>query len=127
MGNAGLIAAGISVGDVATLFTLGTRIGNWVTAEKGDRDLLGMLEEDEHAFLERRGLVGITRFQKRWDCRLQVVKNGKLERVTGKSVERLLSSSSQWTVVMTCIAAALDEFASSAMGQLRIGSVLLTL
>ncbi|KAK0724195.1 hypothetical protein B0H67DRAFT_567433 [Lasiosphaeris hirsuta] len=115
VGSSGLIAAGISFGDVATLYTLGRRVGNWITAENGDKELLAQLEEDELSVLQRRGLIDITRFQKRWDCRLRLLENNKPRRITGRSVEELLRSKSQWTVMMICVVAALDEFASSSM------------
>jgi hypothetical protein len=115
VGSSALVAAGISIGDVATLYTLARRAGNWMVAEKGDRELLDQLEEDELAILRRRGLIDITRFRKRWDCRIRLLENHKPRRLTGEPVEKLLSSSSQWTVMMICIVAALDEFASSSM------------
>ncbi|RDW85425.1 hypothetical protein BP5796_03750 [Coleophoma crateriformis] len=113
LGAGSLVAAGVGAGDIATLVTLGHWFGNWITAEKGDAEFLGLIEESEFTFLRRRGLIDTLRFQARWGSRLRLLENGRPQRFDRQPVERLLCSSSQWTVMMTCIVAALDEFASS--------------
>lgn len=108
-----LVAAGVAAGDLSTLVGLAYRFGNWVTAEKGDADFLTLIEEQEFNFLRRQGVIDIMRFQKRWDQSIRILENGKPQRLKGEPVENLLCSASHWTVMMTCIVAALDEFASA--------------
>jgi hypothetical protein len=107
-----LVAAGIGIGDVVTIYTLGRRIGNWTSAESGDRDLLALLEEDETSILKRRGVIDIVRFKSRWGKTLRLLENGVPHTQKGHAVEKLLESSSRFTVMMTCIVAALDTFAA---------------
>ncbi|CAJ2510266.1 Uu.00g061660.m01.CDS01 [Anthostomella pinea] len=113
IGSSGLVAAGVGVGDVATLVSLGYRIGNWFTAEKGDVDFLALIEESEFDFLKRQGVIDIQRFDKTWSCRVRLLENGVPQHFEGAPVKNLLSSTCHWTVMMTCIVAVLDEFASS--------------
>jgi hypothetical protein len=117
LGSSALVAAGIGVSDVATIVTLARRLGNWYTAEKGDAELFALLEEDEYDVLKRRGIIDVNRFQPRWNKKMRPLENGRPKRLEGKQVERLLSSSSNWTPMMTCIVAALDESASASLTQ----------
>ena len=113
LGSSNLVAIGIGAGDVATLFTLGRRIGNWLTASLGDAELLALLEEDEFDILQRRGIMDMGRFQSRWNSSLKLLENGNLTHFEGEAVETLLRKSSRFTAIMMCIVAALDEFASA--------------
>lgn len=113
LGSSNLVAIGIGAGDVATLFTLGRRIGNWLTAPLGDAELLALLEEDEFDILQRRGIIDMARFQSRWNSSLRLLENGNLTYFEGEAVEALLRKSSRFTAIMMCIVAALDEFASA--------------
>ena len=54
LGSSNLFANGIGIGDMATLFTLGRRIGDWLTAALGDTEMLALLAEDEFDILQRR-------------------------------------------------------------------------
>src|SRR5437763_832561 len=65
-GPRSLIALGVGAGDLATLYALGQRVGNWLTAAPGDRNLLEFLEQDEMDLFRRRGLIDIDAFNKRW-------------------------------------------------------------
>ena len=114
LGSRSLVAIGISAGDVATLYTVGRRVGNWFTATTGDAEFLALLEEDEFDILKRRGVIDIIRFQARWNRSLRLLENGIPRRFEGDAVEKLLQTSSRFTSMMTCIIAALDEFAASA-------------
>jgi hypothetical protein len=96
---------------------MGRRLGNWVTAEQGDADMFNLLDENEFDLLQRCGVIDINRFQARWNRTIRLLSNGKPMKETGHSVERLLSSSSHWTVMMTCIIATLDEFISASTGR----------
>jgi hypothetical protein len=64
-GAGSLLSIGVGAGDIATLFTLGVRFGNWLTALKGDADFLAMLEEDEVSILTRRGTIDMEHFKQR--------------------------------------------------------------
>lgn len=113
LGSSNLVAIGIRAGDVATLFTLGRRIGNWLTAPLGDAELLALLEEDEFDVLQRRGIIDMARFQSRWNSSSKLLENGNLKYFEGEAVEALLRKSSGFTAIMMCIVAALGEFASA--------------
>jgi hypothetical protein len=113
LGGGSLVALGIGAGDVATLYTVGRRLGNWLTASTFDADLLALLGEDEFEFLQRRGILDIVRFKARWGRSLRLLENGAPQRYQGDAVEKLLQNSSRFTAIMMCIIAALDEFASS--------------
>jgi len=110
LGAHSLVAAGIGIGDVVTLCTLSSRVGNWLSAESGDQTLLNLLEEDETSILRRKGVIDIMRFQSRWGRRLRLLQNGVPKRIEGDTVEKLLKSSSRFTAMITCIVAALDAF-----------------
>lgn len=112
-GTGALLAVGVGAGDIATLVAVSRRIGNFITAEKGDAELLALLEEDEFNFIHRRGIIDMRHFNVRWDQRIRLLANGRPRRIEGDKVERLLSSSSQWTAMMICIIATLDEFAEA--------------
>jgi hypothetical protein len=51
------VALGISTGGVATLITIGSKVGNWWTAASGDQDLLKTEDEDDANILKRRGVL----------------------------------------------------------------------
>jgi hypothetical protein len=110
LGAHSLTAAGIGIGDVVTMYSLARRVGNWLSAESGDQDLLALLEEDETSILERKGVIDIMRFKSRWGRRLRILQNGTPERIEGDNVEKLLDGSSRFTAMMTCIVVALDTF-----------------
>jgi hypothetical protein len=124
IGSSALIGLGIGVGDIATLVQVGYRVGNWLTAPKSDADLLALLEEPESAIVRRRGIMDVTKFNRRWDVRMRLLENGRPRRQEGQIVERLLHSHSQWTGLMICIVAALDEFADASTVRLIIKTLL---
>ncbi len=72
-GPGSLVALGISISDVATLYGLGRRLGNWLTAASGDQDLLDLLDQDEMSILQRKGLIDIVRFNKLWNSRMALL------------------------------------------------------
>lgn len=116
-GAGGLTSIGVGAGDIATLLTLGQRLGNWFTAPKGDADFLAMLEEDEASILTRRGTIDMGHFKQRWCKSIRLLANGVPQRSEGKAVEKLIEVSSKFTVSMMCIVAALDEFATASTVQ----------
>lgn len=107
------MSIGLGAGDVATLYTIGCRIGNWLTAVPGDEDFLAMLEEDEASILTRRGLIDMIALKKKWGRSLRLFENGVPQRWEGQAAERLLDLSSRFTAIMMCIVAAVDEFAAA--------------
>ena len=62
LGGSSLISLGFGAGDIATLYTLGRRLGNWLTAPIGDAELLVLFEEDEFELFQRRDIIDINRF-----------------------------------------------------------------
>lgn len=109
-GPSSLVALGFSVGDVTTLFGLARRVGNWMTAASGDRDFLDLLDQDELEILQRKGLIDILRFNKRWGSKITLLANGRPTTFTGKDAEKSLDEFSRFTAIMVCLVAALEAF-----------------
>jgi hypothetical protein len=112
-GYGSLAAIGIGMHDIAMLYSLGRRSGNWLSAASGDADLLAMMEQDEMSIIRRRGVVDVDAFRRKWCVSLRLLRNGTVEKVEGPKVEELLDNRSHFTTAMICIVAALNEFATS--------------
>ena len=85
-----LIALGVGAGDLATLYSLGQRVGNWLTAASGDKYLLKFLEQDEMDLFRRRGLIDIGAFNKRWGKSIRLLVNGAPQTLSGEHAEKAL-------------------------------------
>jgi len=107
-----LVALGLGIGDVATIFTLGHRVGNWITASSGDVDFLALLDQDEMTFLTRRGTMDMAQFNKRWGKAMHLLINGKPQTLYGEKAEKAMGHFSRFTAAMVCITTALDGFAA---------------
>ncbi|CVL07242.1 uncharacterized protein FMAN_15348 [Fusarium mangiferae] len=112
-----LVALGLGVSDVSTLVALGRRVGNWWTATDGDKEFLSLLEEDASNILQRRGLLDVPSFNKRWSKQIQLLANGCPLRLEDRDIEQVLKDSkallqdlSLFTSVMTCLVAVLEQF-----------------
>ncbi|KAF4995924.1 hypothetical protein FDECE_12653 [Fusarium decemcellulare] len=126
-----LVALGIGAGDVASIISLGRRMGNWWTGASGDTELLRLLDEDAHEILKRRGLLDILAFNKKWRKQIKLLGNGvplnlKEEDIQNvlKDTEKLLEELPLFTAVMTCLVAVLDSFASRNVVQALLHRVL---
>lgn len=126
-GSGSLFALGLSAGDIVTLYGLGRQFGNWFTAGSGDAELLNMVGEDEGSLLTRRGTVDVTTFKRRWGRKIRLLENGRVLQVENSSVEELLNQDSRFTIIMICIVAALDEFASKAVVKITCNKLLQSL
>ncbi|RSL52235.1 hypothetical protein CEP54_011038 [Fusarium duplospermum] len=112
-----LVALGLGVSDVSTLVALGRRVGNWWTATDGDKEFLSLLDEDASSILQRRGLLDVPAFNKRWSKQIQLLANGSPLRLENRDIEQVLKDSktllqdlSLFTSVMTCLVAVLEQF-----------------
>ncbi|RSM20232.1 hypothetical protein CDV31_001029 [Fusarium ambrosium] len=112
-----LVALGLGVSDVSTLVALGRRVGNWWTATDGDKEFLSLLDEDASSILQRRGLLDVPTFNKRWSKQIQLLANGSPLRLENRDIEQVLKDSktllqdlSLFTSVMTCLVAVLEQF-----------------
>ena len=114
-GYKSLITLGVGAGDLAALVSVGNRLGNWISARKGDEDFLALLEQDEIDIIRRRGLLDIVRFNKRWNQEMWLLANGRPEHLTGNQTEKALGQMSRFTAAMVSVTAVLDAFASSQM------------
>lgn len=56
-GYGSLLALGVGAGDIASIYSLGRRVGDCWTASSGDEDFLRLLDEDELNILKRRGVL----------------------------------------------------------------------
>jgi len=65
LGKNALASLSVGVGDIVTLYNLGRRFGNWLTASEDDQNLLKLLDCDELDVLKRRGLIDLNAFNKR--------------------------------------------------------------
>ncbi|KAI9727631.1 MAG: hypothetical protein M1828_005859 [Chrysothrix sp. TS-e1954] len=119
-GASSLIQLGLSVGDVATMISLGRSFGNWLSAGPGDDDFLKAVDVDEGAMSLRRGLIDVAAFNKRWrkDCKILV--NGRPKVVNDDSLDQF----SRFTASMVSIVTALDAFLTSSGVTKVVGDVL---
>ena len=111
-GAGSLVALGVGAGDVYSLITLGQRLGNWWTAESGDREFLDLLDLDEFEIIRRKGLIDLLIFNKRWRKELRLLANGQATSFHGRDAERVVRDMGRFTAVMVCIVATLDSFAA---------------
>lgn len=109
-GPGSLVALGISVSDVATVYGLARRVGNWLTAASGDQILLDLLDQDEMDIIRRRGLIDILRFNKVWGSTMRLLVNGVPRFFQGNDAEKNLDRFSRFTATMVCTVAALGAF-----------------
>lgn len=126
-GYGSLIAIGLGVGDVATIYSLGRRFGNWWTAASGDDDLLRTLDEDEMNILRRRGLIDLPRFNATWNNSMTLLANGSKLTIEGEHAQKVLGHLSRFTASMICIIASVDTFAASSVTRVIFKSLLLKL
>ena len=111
-GAGSLVALGVGAGDVYSLITLGQRMGNWWTAESGDRDFLALLDQDEFEIIRRKGLIDLRMFNKRWRKQIRLLANGRAMSFQGGDAEKVVQDMGRFTAVMVCIVATLDSFAA---------------
>lgn len=119
-----LIALGVGAGDVASIISLGQRMGNWWTAGSGDKEFLALLDEDEFNIRRRRGLVDLLAFNKRWRKLVRLLANGRPMVFENGDAQKVLEDLGRFTAVMVCIVATLDRFASFAVVKPLLKSVL---
>jgi hypothetical protein len=111
-GPRSLIALGVGAGDLATLYSLGQRVGNWLTAASGDEYLLKFLEQDEMDLFRRRGLIDIGAFNKRWGKSIRLLVNGAPQTLSGEHAEKALGRLPRVTSIFITIMATLLALAS---------------
>ena len=126
-GYGSLVSLGIGLADVFTLITLASRLGNWWTTSSGDAGFLDLLEEDEQNLLSRRGLIDLARFNKRWGKSLNLLADGKPQRLQGPNVEQVLGELSRFTACVTCIVAVLFECMEESTARIVLKQLLLRL
>ncbi|KAM0421451.1 hypothetical protein ACHAPT_010805 [Fusarium lateritium] len=124
-GAGSLIALGLGISDVATLFSLSRQHGNWLSTASGDKDLLELLDQDEMDVLRRGGLIDTTRFNKRWGSELVIFANGRSQTFRGERAEKALEPLGQLSATLVCIVATLDAFCSTDLVKSVIRSTLL--
>ncbi|MCJ1438152.1 hypothetical protein MMC27_007539 [Xylographa pallens] len=107
-----LVSLGIGAGDVATMINLGHRVGNWWTADSGDREFLDLLDEDEMSLIHRRGLIDLPRFNKKWSNAIRLLVNGKPQVYKDREARPILGPFTRFTAIMVSMIAALDAFCS---------------
>ncbi|KAE9369889.1 hypothetical protein N431DRAFT_427969 [Stipitochalara longipes BDJ] len=109
-GFGSLVALGVGAGDVATLVTIGRKVGNFLTAASGDQDLLKALDEDEANILKRRGVLDEVRFNQIWGERMTLLANGQATTFDGPLVQQTLGQLPRLTACMVSIIAVLDAY-----------------
>ncbi|EKJ76422.1 hypothetical protein FPSE_03421 [Fusarium pseudograminearum CS3096] len=63
LGPRSLIQLGISLTDIAQIYKIGKKIGNWIMIRSNDQDLFETLLEDPEALLKRKGLIEPARME----------------------------------------------------------------
>jgi len=124
LGRGSLLALGMGVSDVATVVSLGMRVGNWLTTASGDKGFLELLDQDEMDILKRRGLIDVARFNKRWGEKMALLVHNEPKVVSGQQAEKALQKFGRFTAIMVSTVAALDAFASPDIVKLTLRSVL---
>ncbi|KAK7428861.1 hypothetical protein QQZ08_004631 [Neonectria magnoliae] len=109
-GAGSLMALGIGISDVATLFALSKRVGNWLSASSGDKEFLQLLDQDEVDLLRRGGLIDTNRFNKRWSSEIFLLANSEAKTFKGEIAENALETLGKFTSLMVSLVAALDAF-----------------
>jgi hypothetical protein len=61
LGPQSLAQLGISVSDIALIYSQGRKFGNWLTARRNDEELFESILEDPESLLKRRGIVDVSR------------------------------------------------------------------
>ena len=110
LGKNALASLGVGVGDIVTLYNLGRRFGNWLTASEDDQKLLKLLDCDELDVLKRRGLIDLNAFNKRWSQSISLLVNGRPVRKSGDKIKEALGDLTRFTACMMVIVAVLDAF-----------------
>ncbi|KAK0508209.1 hypothetical protein JMJ35_009293 [Cladonia borealis] len=126
-GYGSLLALGVGAGDIASILSLGRRVGNWWTASSGDEEFLRLLDEDELEILTRRGVIDIARFNKVWNMSITLLANGKKITAQGEQAQKVLGRLTRFTGCMVCIIATLDAFADFATVRTILYDLLLRL
>ncbi|OAL45383.1 hypothetical protein IQ07DRAFT_684306 [Pyrenochaeta sp. DS3sAY3a] len=119
-----LVAVGIGIHEVASLYSLGRRFGNWCTASSGDENLLNLLDEDEMNLLTRRGVLDAAHFDATWNEKMKLLSNGKKITIDGANAHKALGKTSRFTACMICIVATLDTFAAASVVRTICGKLL---
>lgn len=119
------MALGIGMSDVATLFVLSKRVGNWLSASSGDKDFLQLMDQDEVDLLRRGGLIDTNRFNKRWGSEMFLLANGEAKTFKGEIAENALDTLGQFTALMVSLVAALDAFCLPKVVKVVVRSTLL--
>ncbi|MCJ1378281.1 hypothetical protein MMC17_001378 [Xylographa soralifera] len=119
-----LVSLRIGAGDVATMINLGHRVGNWWTADSGDREFLDLLDEDEMSLIHCRGLIDLPRFNKQWSNALRLLVNGKPQVYKDREARPILGPFTRFTAIMVSMIAALDAFCSLKITKEVIKSVI---
>ena len=126
-GSGSLLALGIAVSDVATLFGMARRVGNWLSASSGDKEFLELLDSDETDIFQRKGLIDILRFNKQWGSEITILANGRPTKFTGEAAKDHLDKFRRFTAIAVCLIAALEAFMSRDVAKSVLKSVLLEL
>ena len=113
VGKGSLVQLGLSLGDIATLVSLGRTAGNWLTTSSGDNDFLMAICGDKNILVFRRGLIDLGAFNKRWrqDCKLLI--NGRPQKLDQTLLDRTLDHFSMFTAIMVSVVTVLDTFIST--------------
>ncbi|KAK3346340.1 hypothetical protein B0T25DRAFT_506692 [Lasiosphaeria hispida] len=112
-----LLALGVGIGDVASIFALGRRNGNWWTAVANDKALLTLLNGTESNIVQRRGILELASFNKAWRSSLWLLSNGAPLNIWEPEIRTVLNNPSDllhelplFTSIMTCVVAVVDQF-----------------
>uniref|UniRef100_A0A8H7TR34 Uncharacterized protein n=1 Tax=Bionectria ochroleuca TaxID=29856 RepID=A0A8H7TR34_BIOOC len=97
----------------------------------GDKEFLSLLDVDHVDILQRRGLVDVQKFNKRWSKHIQLLANNEPLRLGEQDINEVLRDTNSllrdlplFTIVMTCVVAALDQFAKGPLVQRILFNVL---
>ena len=104
-----LVSIGLSFGDAASLWSVGK---NFLSLPSDEAQFLQLMDLDEMEILRRKGLIDILEFNKRWSKQLNILVNGRAERIEGKYAQSIQGEVTRFGASMMCLVATLDQSAS---------------
>jgi hypothetical protein len=104
-GAKSLISLGVSLSDVALLYDLGRKFGNFLRAAKNEEELLESIMENSDALLKRRGLVDVARMESRWNVFQLVYEGNRISNETQPDVASKQNLSALSWLMVTIISA----------------------
>jgi len=107
VGPQGLVQLGISLADIALIYSQGRRLGNWLMTKRNDEDLFETLMEPPDVLLKRKGIVDPVRMESLFPD-TQFIYRGEKVSTAGKKTKIQHAELKPFSWLMVVIVTALD-------------------